>query len=226
MNRLSLALRLARRQMRSGLSGFRIFLASLILGVAAIAGVGSLSQGFLTGLAEQGRVLLGGDVAVRLVHRAPSPDEHAFLARYGHLSQTMSLRAMAYALKDGKQEERQLVELKAVDSAYPLYGAVTLLPATKLSDALRCAGDICGVVAEQTLLDRLHLAQGGLMRIGTQTFRVSAVLVDEPDRISGGFSLGPRVMLSEAGLKRTGLVMVGSLIQYSTRVALNANHSP
>ena len=226
MNRFSLALCLARRQMRSGLSGFRIFLASLILGVAAIAGVGSLSQGFLTGLAEQGRVLLGGDVAVRLVHRAPSPDEHAFLARYGKLSQSVSLRAMAYALKDGRQEERQLVELKAVDSAYPLYGAVTLIPAAKLADALRCDGNICGVVAEQTLLDRLHLAQGGLMRIGGQTFRVSATLTNEPDRISGGFSLGPRVMMSDAALKRTGLIMVGSLIQYSTRVALNAGATP
>ena len=69
MNRLALALKLARREMRSGLAGFRIFLASLVLGVAAIAGVGSLSQAFLTGIAEQGRVLLGGDVSVRLVHR-------------------------------------------------------------------------------------------------------------------------------------------------------------
>lgn len=40
MNTLSLAARLARRELRGGLAGFRIFFACLVLGVAAIAGVG------------------------------------------------------------------------------------------------------------------------------------------------------------------------------------------
>lgn len=226
MNRLALALKLARREMRSGLSGFRIFLASLVLGVAAIAGVGSLSQAFLTGIAEQGRVLLGGDVSVRLVHRETTEAEHAFLSRFGRVSQTVSMRAMAYALKNGKEEERQLVELKAIDRLYPLYGGVGLSPDAKLGDALKCASDICGAVAEQTLLDRLHLSRGGLMRIGSQNFRIAAVLASEPDRISGGFSLGPHVMVSDAGLKRTGLVTLGSLIQYSYRVAFSPYHTP
>src|SRR6185503_9993165 len=112
MSQLLLALRLARREMRSGLSGFRIFFACLVLGVAAIAGVGSLSQAFLTGLADNGRTLLGGDVGIRLVHRETTPQEHAFLASYGRVSEHMSLRGMAYAIKNGKEEERQLVELK------------------------------------------------------------------------------------------------------------------
>jgi putative ABC transport system permease protein len=226
LNRLSLALKLARREMRSGLSGFRIFLASLVLGVAAIAGVGSLSQAFLTGLAEQGRVLLGGDVSVRLVHRETTLAEHAFLEKYGRVTEVISMRGMAYALKNGKEDERQLVELKAIDSLYPLYGSVGLSPNTKLSDALKCAAGICGAVAEQTLLDRLQLSRGGLMRIGTQNFRITAVLTNEPDRISGGFSLGPHVMISDAGLKRTGLVTLGSLIQYSYRVAMPPTRTP
>ena len=226
MNLFTLALKLARREMRSGLSGFRIFLASLVLGVAAIASVGSLSQAFLTGLAEQGRVLLSGDVSVGLVHRETTPEEHAFLAKYGRVTEVISMRGMAYALKNGKTDDRQLVELKAIDNLYPLYGNVGLSPNLKLSDALKCESDICGAVAEQTLLDRLHLSRGGLMRIGTQTFRVTAVLANEPDRISGGFSLGPHVMISDAGLKRTGLVTLGSLIQYSYRVAMPSTRTP
>jgi putative ABC transport system permease protein len=226
LNRFTLALKLARREMRSGLSGFRIFLASLVLGVAAIASVGSLSQAFLTGLAEQGRVLLGGDVSVGLVHRETTPEEHALLAKYGRVTEVISMRGMAYALKNGKTDDRQLVELKAIDNLYPLYGNVGLSPNLKLSDALKCESDICGAVAEQTLLDRLHLSRGGLMRIGTQNFRVTAVLANEPDRISGGFSLGPHVMISDAGLNRTGLVTLGSLIQYSYRVAMPPTRTP
>jgi putative ABC transport system permease protein len=80
-------------------------------------------------------------------------------------------------------------------------------------------------VAEQTLLDRLHLSVGGEMRIGGQNFRVSAVLQSEPDRISGGFSLGPHVLISTGALQRTGLVVLGSLIEYRYRVAMRPSSS-
>src|SRR5215471_18319059 len=72
---LLLALRFARRELRGGFQGFRIFFLCLLLGSAAISGVESLSDAFLTGLQDQGRVLLGGDVAVNLVHRAATARE-------------------------------------------------------------------------------------------------------------------------------------------------------
>src|ERR1041385_8312658 len=220
MRRINLALRLARREVRGRLSGFRIFFACLVLGVAAISGVESLSTAFLTGLAEQGRTLLDGDVVVQLVHRTTTKTEGIFLARHGRVSRTVSLRAMAYALKSGAEAERKLVELKAVDGAYPFFGAVGLDPVQTLALALSCDGQVCGAVAEQTLLDRLHLAPGGLLEIGTQVFRVRAALKSEPDRISGGFSLGPHVIIGDDGLKRTGLVTLGSLINYNYHVVL------
>lgn len=226
MNRIALALRFARREMRTRLAGFRIFFACLVLGVTAIAGVESLSTAFLTGLAEQGRVLLGGDIVVHLVHREASPDELAYMQKRGRISETVSMRAMAYALKNGVADERQLVELKAVDGAYPFFGDVSLSPSQSLQKALSCDGEICGAVAEQTLLDRLKLKPGGLVRIGKQTFRLSAVLNSEPDRISGGFTLGPHVLVANAALPRTGLVMLGSLIDYNYRILLPATVAP
>jgi putative ABC transport system permease protein len=215
-----LAVRFARRELRSGFSGFRIFFACLLLGVAAIAGVGSVAEALLTGLAAQGRELLGGDVSVELVHRAATPQEVAFLSRYGRVSEVSSMRAMAYALKNGAEDERQLIELKAADGAYPLYGNTALSPSLPLGRALSCEKQVCGAVAEQTLLDRLHLSGGGAMRIGSQNFRIAASLQSEPDRISGGFSLGPHVLISTEGLQRTGLVVTGSLIEYRYRVAM------
>jgi len=220
MSRIALAFRFARREMRLRLAGFRIFFACLALGVTAIAGVGSLSQAFLTGLAEQGRTLLGGDVVVHLVHREARDDELAYMKARGRISQIVSMRAMAYALKNGAEAERQLVELKAVDSAYPFFGAVSLTPDQKLTGALACRDSICGAVAEITLLDRLNLKPGGLIRIGTQTFRLAAVLNSEPDRISGGFSLGPHLLMSNEALHRTGLIVLGSLIDYNYRIVL------
>jgi putative ABC transport system permease protein len=216
---LRLALRLARRELRGGFAGFRIFFLCLMLGSAAIAGVESLSDAFLTGLQDQGRVLLGGDVSVQLVHRPASNDELAFLNAQGRVSHTRSMRAMAYA-RDNSQ--RQLIELKAVDDRWPLFGAPQFFPAQNLHDVLACEDDgICGAAAEQSLLDRLHVRRGDLMKLGNATFRVMAALDKEPDRISTGFSLGPRLLISVKGLPATGLVTPESLVNYTYRIALS-----
>ncbi|MGN6516362.1 MAG: ABC transporter permease [Rhizomicrobium sp.] len=220
MNTFALAATWARRELRGGLSGFRIFFACLVLGVAAIAGVGSLADAMLAGMASQGRVLLGGDVSVQLVHRETTTQEHAWLAARGKVSEIAMLRGMGYAIRNGKEADRSLIEIKAIDNAYPLYGHTDLSPAVPLGNALRCNGAVCGAAAEQTLLDHLHMKLGDTLRIGAQNFRVNAVLRTEPDRLSGGFSLGPHVIVSRAALNRTGLVTIGSLIDYYYRVAL------
>jgi putative ABC transport system permease protein len=214
----------ARRELRGGMRGFRIFFLCLLLGTAAICGVESLSDAFLSGLRDQGQTLLGGDVAVHLVHRAASAEERNFLRRYGKLSDTISMRAMAYALRGGKQAERQLIELKAVDGNWPLFGAPGLTPDQKLSDALYCEEDgVCGAAVEAPMLDRLHLRRGDLIRIGDGTFRIMAVLNSEPDRVSTGFSLGPHVLVSAKSLSATGLVRPDSIIDYTYRLAFTHN---
>ena len=113
-----LTLRLALRELRGGLRGFCVFIACIALGVAAIAAVGSFAGSLADGLARQGREILGGDVAFSLIQREASPAERAFLASRGELSAAATMRAMART-GDGRPA---LVELKAVDRAYPLYG--------------------------------------------------------------------------------------------------------
>src|SRR6185312_1821102 len=201
----------------------RIFFLCLMLGAASIAGVESLSDSFLAGLQDQGRILLGGDVSVRLVHRAASERERSFLDRQGTVSETISMRAMAYAQDSEKHNQnRQLVELKAVDGRWPLFGVPQFTPAQSLYDAIACEEDgICGAVAEQTFLDRLHVKRGDLIKLGNATFRIMGALDKEPDRISTGFSLGPRLLISAKGLPATGLVSPESLVDYSYRIALS-----
>jgi putative ABC transport system permease protein len=213
-----LALRFARRELRGGFAGFRIFFFCLLLGSAAISGVESLSDAFLTGLQDQGQVLLGGDVSVNLVHRAASDDELKFLNSQGRVSRALSMRAMVYARDN---TARQLVELKGVDERWPLFGAPKLRPAQDLHDVIACEDDgVCGGAAEQTLLDRLHVQRGDLIKLGDATFRIMAALDGEPDRISTGFSLGPRMLVSARSLPATGLVTPESLVNYTYRIAL------
>ena len=91
-----------------------------------------------------------------------------------------------------------LVSLKAVDpQRYPFYGTADLQPAGDLRQVLT---DSTVVVAEDLLI-RLHTQVGASLKIGDSTFRIAAILVHEPDRMSSGMGLGPRVMMTQ---KRPG----------------------
>jgi putative ABC transport system permease protein len=185
------------RDLRSGLQGFWIFLTCLALGTAAIAIVGSLGAAIDRGLIEQGQPLLGGDFEVALIHREVTPEELAFLKSKGCVSTVGSLRAMARG-----NDMTALVEIKAADDLYPLYGKVDLAPAGDLKSAL--ADD--NVAVDPVLLERLNLHVGDKLRIGERNFTIKATIVKEPDRISDGLALGPRVMIREAALGSTGLI--------------------
>ena len=224
MRNLNLAIRFARRELRSGLSGFRIFLAALTLGVAAIAGVGSLGQAFLTGLSEQGRTLLGGDVRLTRLYRPATESDRAFLTSYGTFAESASLRSMAADAKN--PDKRTLIELKAVDRSYPLVGETVLAPAMPLQSALACDAQSCGAVAEDALLTRLGLNVGDAIHVGNLDVIIRARIVSEPDRVAGGFTLGPHVLVSLDALNRAGLVTEGSLIDYSYRLAFTREATP
>src|SRR3982751_3616649 len=115
---LPLVLRLALRELRGGLKGFGVFLACIALGVAAIAGVSSISRSLTEGLSREGQRILGGDMSFGLIHREVSAAERAFLTARGKVSSVATMRAMAMAGDKGSA----LVEMKAVDAAYPAVG--------------------------------------------------------------------------------------------------------
>ncbi len=60
------------------------------------------------------------------------------------------------------------------------------------------------------MLLRLGAKIGDTIRIGGQPFRIVAEVTKEPDRMTGSLNVGPRVMISRAGLARTGLLIAGS----------------
>jgi putative ABC transport system permease protein len=216
--RASLVLALAARELRGGLGGFRIFLACLALGVGAIAAVGSLSEAMLAGLGAESRVLLGGDLSLRLTHREITAEQRAWLAARGEVSELAEMRAMAHApVADGP---RNLIELRAVDDAYPLYGAVAVAPAQDLHDSLARRDGAWGAAAAPALLARLDLGLGDRVRVGELIYELRVELTGEPDHLGRNFSLGPTLMVARESLAETGLVQPGSLVSYRYRLRL------
>ena len=212
--RSNLALTIARRELRGGLRGFRVFLACLALGVAAIAAVGTLRTGIQQGLTDQGAVILGGDAEMRFTYRTADEAERDYMDSIAiQVSEVYDFRSMALI-----EEDQALTQVKAVDAGWPLTGAAILDPAIPVAEALGDQDGLPGAILDPLLIERLGLASGDIFRLGTQEFRLSAALVREPDSASTGFALGPRTVVRTEALANSGLLSAGSL--YETRYRL------
>lgn len=209
---LATAAKFAKRELRGGIKGFRIFLACLALGVAAIAAVGSVRSGIEAGLAREGAAILGGDAELDFTYRFATADERAWMDTTAtHVSEIADFRSMAVV-----GEERALTQIKAIDDAYPLVGTVGLMPEMPLDVALADYG----AVMERVLSDRLGLSVGDTFALGTQDFTLRAILTREPDGAASGFSLGPRTIAYTEALKDAQLLTSGSLFETKYRLKL------
>ena len=213
---------LAWRETRGAWRHFAGFLACIALGVGALVAVLSVAAALDRSLGREARALLGGDIELRSARplgagaEAPVRD----LARRGAVvAHVRELVAMARGAARGGT---LLVELKAVDPGYPLYGRIETASGRPLDELL--AGG--GAVVEEAVLTRLGLALGDALVIGDGTFVVTGVVRKEPDRAASLFTLGPRVLLSTASLDATGLVRLGSRVRHRTLLRLPAGLEP
>jgi putative ABC transport system permease protein len=209
-----LALRLARRELRGGVRGLRGVVLCLALGVAAIAAVGGLRAAVDSGMANNGRRILGGDLEVDAgSDPLPASLRDWLKPRVTGLSEITQMRSMVAAASG----ERQLVELKAVDAAWPLVGAPGIDPPQPLSSALSAKDGRFGILLDSVIVSRLSLKPGDTVKLGNASFRVAGTLTLEPDRVVTPSLFGARALISADALPATGLVLPGAMLRHALR---------
>jgi putative ABC transport system permease protein len=217
--RLSLrtASRIAWRETRSSMTKFLFVVLAVAAGVGALAGVRGFSQSFRATLKDESRTVMAADLTARQF--TPATDAQAAklddLARQGvaHtlITETISMASSGTAAPGTEAATPALVSIKAVDpTQYPYYGEVKLDPPIALRDAL--TPDTVAVAND--ILLRLNLKVGDPIRIGTATMRIAAVVLNEPDRMSGSMNVGLRMIMSRQAFERTGLMGFGSRAAY------------
>jgi len=219
------AAKIAAREMRSSRGKFFFVILSVAIGVAALTGVRGFSSSFRATLLNRARSIMAADLSARMFMQ-PTPEQQKGLGaieREGvEITPVTELLSMASA---PKTLDPLLVSLKSVDPGlYPFYGEVELSPAAPLKAVLTSDS----VAVADDLLVRLRLKVGDQLKIGTQLFRIAAVVVNEPDRLSGSFAAGPRVLISREGLDASGLLAPGSHAgqRYLFRVPKPGNGKP
>ena len=201
------AARIAWRELQASQAKFLFVILSVAIGVAALTGVRGFSDSFQKTLLSEARTVMAADLSARMF-RQPTPEEEQQLNEMATQGvERTQVTEMVSMVSSPSDPVPLLVSLKAVDPRqYPFYGTVDLAPAGQLRQVLT---DETVVVAEDLLI-RLHTRLGASLKIGNDTFRIAAVVVREPDRMSSGMGLGPRVMMTESAVEKSGLLQQGS----------------
>ncbi|MDN4631281.1 FtsX-like permease family protein [Sphingomonas sp. PsM26] len=209
---MSIAWRLALRDLRRGGRGLVLLVACLFLGTAALAGIGSLAASMIAALDANGRQILGGDVEFTVSQRRATVAELATFAQAGRVSETVSMRAM---MSRGVGTPAMLVDLRGTDAAWPLVGRFRLA-----AGALASRPHDREIAIAAAAADRLGVKAGDTVRMGMTPLHVVGIIAEEPDRLGAGFTLGPPALVDLKGLDATALVQPGSLYESHYRIAL------
>ena len=239
MQRLPISFLMAWREIRGSWRQFVFFLACLAVGVGAVVGIELFATNVESLILRDARSLLGGDLEIRAAHQLSESGREtldSLRKRNVEVTHVRELVGMAAVPMEDRsqlldddcpspctlsQRERefdaqatQLVELKAVEERYPLYGQVEMTPQRPLHSSLArldCPSRPCfGALVQESLLISLGLQLHDHVKIGQAWFAVTGILVKEPDRVASAFSLGPRVLISSQALHATDLVKPGS----------------
>jgi putative ABC transport system permease protein len=232
-------LRMAWRETRGAWRHFLYFFACIAIGVGALVGVSLFGANMEQAVTKEARGLLGGDLEIRLT-RPLSLAGQAVLDSLKerdlvltHVSELVAMAARATPAT-GATQSTQIVEIKAVEPAYPLYGAIRLHQTQSLDvllhpDEHRCGGHSClGAVVQESLLIRMGLSVGDPLKIGQAMFLITGTVRTEPDRMANAFTLGPRVMIAQEGLRAAELIKPGSRVRerYLVKIPLDVPLEP
>jgi putative ABC transport system permease protein len=205
-------LRMALREIRASWQRLLFFFVCIAVGVASIVAIRSVIQSVREGLTREARAMTGADVVVRsdrpLADKVRSAvDRERTAGRVGIVSEAVEIATM---VRPAAGTTTRMVELRAVQEAFPLYGTMTLREGTYSHALLRNYG----ALVRPELLAQLNITVGDDLLIGTQRFQVRGVIQNEPGRNLGAFSLGSRLFIDFADLASTGLLSFGSRASY------------
>ena len=205
--------RMTLRELRASWRRLLFFFVCVALGVGAIVALRSVIQTVREGMVREARAMMAADVAIR-TNRPWTPEvrkkieDRLSAAPVLDRTETVEIATMVRAAGEGTMA--RMVELRAVQPNFPFYGRLELDGASYSHDLLR--GN--GVIVRPELLAQLRMAKGDTLLIGGQPFVIRGVLLKEPGRRAGAFTLGPRIYIDYNDLAQTGLVTFGSRAGY------------
>ena len=187
---------------------FRLLAAALAIAAFALGAMILLRAELEARFAVRSAEALGGELALSGTHE-PAPQQRALAAQLAHAE------VVDFSTVLVRGDNLLLVSARAADAAYPLLGAFDAAPSRFAPAAARTQGPAPGEiwVADQ-VLDRLGLAPGDSLEVGSKRFTIAAVIRQLPDEGAGFYGMNPRVLFNSADLAATGVLAPGTRVDY------------
>ena len=209
-------LKLSLRELRGSFNEFKIVITSIFFGIFIISAVGSLSENLKYEIYDKRAELIGGNFELSTTYQEFPQKIMEWLEANGQTSQIVELRTMLTSNKNSKLK-RRLVELKAVDTNWPLKGNALISPNQPLEELLNNNDDIHGVLIDKALKKQLKIDIGDILYLGNSSIKINGIIEKEPDRMFSFATFGYRLLISTKTLNETGLVIPGSLVKYKIK---------
>ena len=208
-------LRMAWREGRAGRRKLGLLTGAVAAGVAALVAINSFTLNLTDSVEAQARAMLGADIIIS--SRQPFPDRAVALVdslqATNRTASMVSFAGMAYVPRTSGV---RLVQVRALEPAYPFYGEILTEPAglwPRLSE-----GGI--VLVDPTLLPALDARVGDTLALGETTFTIGGVVTNFPGSVGIASAFGPRVFIGTGDLAATGLLEFGARVEYATYLQL------
>ena len=199
--------RLAWRDGRQGLRPLLFSMSSVILAVAAVVAAFSFRDNLLSNIQTQSKSLLGADLALDSREPFTAEDENLFRSVGGEQARLIGFASMVFFPRGG---DSRLMQVRAISSAFPFYGALESTPPLSLAEFHRGAN----ALVDENVMLQFNAQVGDRLKIGEYEFRIAGRLRKIPGETLAFSLISPRVYIPMAYLDRTELLQKGSLVRY------------
>ena len=213
-------LKLSLRELKGSFNEFKIVMISIFLGVFIITAVGSLSKNLKHEINNKSSELLGGDFELSTTYQEFPIKIKEWLEKNGKTSLIVELRTMLTS-NQSVGLKRRIVELKAVDQNWPLKGVPIIVPNKSINKSLKMNDNNNGALIDASLKNQLEIKVGDVLQLGKTKIQINGIIKKEPDRMFSFATFGSRLLISNATLKASGLVIPGSLVKYKIKFIPN-----
>ena len=203
---LNLLLTMAWRDGKASISRLFLFMASIILGIAAVVSIQLFSENLKDNIQKQSKALMGADFIIDSRNK-PNEKVMAIIDSLKPDASEVNFVSMAAFPKNGNTK---LVRVRAMDGSFPLYGSLSTDP----TDAGNIYQQDGGALVDATLLLQFDIEVGDSIKLGKVKFPILGKLKSIPGSTAISSSVAPTVLIPFSYLEQTELLQLGSRKEY------------
>ncbi len=196
---------------RDGMASRRklvLFMASIVLGIAAVVSIQSFGDNLTENIALQSKALMGADFIMDGNHPPNERVQQIMDSLGGADAEEVNFASMvSFPQKNGATK---LAQIKGIKGAFPFYGSLDTEPVTA-GEAYQSKGE---ALVDVTLMLQYRLKPGDSIKVGNSTFPIAGSLMSVPGRSAISSTVAPAVFIPHRYLDDTGLVQQGSRVEY------------